>query len=126
MPHLNFNTFGAQKTEITLFRRQAFAHAYGGYKKYAWGHDEIRPVSKSAADDWGRLGATLIDSLDTALIMGFHDDFMEGVKFVEKLSFDSDWDASTFETTIRYLGGLLAAYELSGEKVRHKPHQNFF
>eukprot|EP01122_Echinamoeba_exundans_P013316 TRINITY_DN5796_c0_g1_i1.p1 TRINITY_DN5796_c0_g1~~TRINITY_DN5796_c0_g1_i1.p1 ORF type:complete len:561 (-),score=93.02 TRINITY_DN5796_c0_g1_i1:51-1733(-) len=97
--------------------RQAFAHAWGGYKKYAWGHDEVRPVSKTADDGWGGMGATLVDSLDTALIMGFTEEFKEAVEHVRGMTFDSNWDGSTFETTIRYLGGLLAAHELSGEKV---------
>lgn len=53
--------------------------------------------------------------------MGFDDEFAEGVEFVKNLSFDSNWDGSTFETTIRYLGGLLSAHELSGEKVLRSP-----
>jgi hypothetical protein len=28
-----------------------------------------------------------------------------------------DYGASTFETTIRHLGGLIAAYEQSGEEI---------
>jgi mannosyl-oligosaccharide alpha-1,2-mannosidase len=64
------------------------------------------------------MGATLVDSLDTALIMGFTEEFKEAVDHVKTMTFDSNWDGSTFETTIRYLGGLLAAHELSGEKVR--------
>lgn len=50
----------------------AFKHAWEGYKKYAWGHDHLKPVSKSY-NDWFGLGLTIIDSLSTAIIMGLND-----------------------------------------------------
>lgn len=49
--------------------REAFRHAWKGYKDFAWGHDELRPLSKSYSE-WFGLGLTLIDSLDTMWIMG--------------------------------------------------------
>ena len=50
----------------------AFMHAWNAYKKYAWGHDELRPVSKGW-QEWFGLGLTIVDSLDTAWIMGLKD-----------------------------------------------------
>lgn len=47
----------------------AFRHAWLGYRKFAWGHDELKPVSKSF-NEWFGLGLTLIDSLDTMWILG--------------------------------------------------------
>lgn len=35
----------------------------------------------------------------------------------ENLDFDKDYTCSVFETTIRIMGGLLSAYDLSGEAV---------
>ena len=49
--------------------REAFRHAWKGYKDFAWGHDELRPLSKSYSE-WFGLGLTLIDALDTMWIMG--------------------------------------------------------
>jgi len=49
--------------------RDAFRHAWKGYKDYAWGHDELKPISKSFGE-WFGLGLTLIDSLDTMWILG--------------------------------------------------------
>lgn len=49
--------------------RDAFRHAWKGYKDYAWGHDELKPISKSFGE-WFGLGLTLIDALDTMWIMG--------------------------------------------------------
>lgn len=48
--------------------RDAFRHAWKGYKEYAWGHDELRPLSKSYSE-WFGLGLTLIDALDTLWIL---------------------------------------------------------
>ena len=47
----------------------AFLHAWKGYKDYAWGHDHLKPISKTY-NDWFHLGLTIIDSLDTLYIMG--------------------------------------------------------
>lgn len=55
--------------------RDAFRHAWKGYKDSAWGHDELKPISKSFGE-WFGLGLTLIDSLDTMWIMGLK----EGIK----------------------------------------------
>ena len=49
--------------------QEAFLHSWKGYKDFAWGHDELRPLSKSY-NEWFGLGLTLIDSLDTMWIMG--------------------------------------------------------
>lgn len=49
--------------------RDAFRHAWKGYKDYAWGHDELKPISKSFSE-WFGLGLTLVDSLDTMWILG--------------------------------------------------------
>ncbi|KAL7932638.1 glycoside hydrolase family 47 protein [Trichoderma chlorosporum] len=99
--------------------RRAFKRSYDAYKKHAWMRDELTPVSGSAKDPFGGWAATLVDSLDTLWIMGFKDDFAEAASAVGTL----DWSvtdstaANMFETTIRHLGGLLSAYDLSGERV---------
>lgn len=49
--------------------REAFRHAWKGYKDFAWGHDELKPISKSYGE-WFGLGLTLIDALDTMWILG--------------------------------------------------------
>ncbi|KAJ3588746.1 hypothetical protein NHX12_009600, partial [Muraenolepis orangiensis] len=53
--------------------RQAFLHAWRGYKSYAWGHDELKPVSKSFGE-WFGLGLTLVDALDTMWILGLKEE----------------------------------------------------
>lgn len=60
-------------------------HAWMNYKKYAWGHNELRPVSKTSnGGPFGgaELGATIIDSLDTLYIMGLKEQYLEGREWV--------------------------------------------
>ncbi|XP_014087995.3 endoplasmic reticulum mannosyl-oligosaccharide 1,2-alpha-mannosidase [Bactrocera oleae] len=95
----------------------AFKHSWNGYKKYAWGHDNLKPLSQSS-HDWFGLGLTIVDSLDTMYIMGLEDEFTEGREWVSNfLTFDINRDVNLFEVTIRILGGLLSAYHLSGDKM---------
>nr|XP_058929332.1 endoplasmic reticulum mannosyl-oligosaccharide 1,2-alpha-mannosidase-like isoform X2 [Kogia breviceps] len=93
----------------------AFRHAWAGYRKFAWGHDELKPVSKSFSE-WFGLGLTLIDALDTMWILGLKKEFEEARRWVsQKLLFQKNVDVNLFESTIRILGGLLSAFHLSGD-----------
>ncbi|XP_077005072.1 endoplasmic reticulum mannosyl-oligosaccharide 1,2-alpha-mannosidase isoform X3 [Tamandua tetradactyla] len=63
-----------QKVPASPNKRQqavisAFLHAWKGYRKFAWGHDELKPLSRSF-NEWFGLGLTLIDALDTMWILG--------------------------------------------------------
>jgi mannosidase alpha-like ER degradation enhancer 2 len=94
-----------------------FLFSWHAYETYAWGHDELRPVSKTYRDWYGQsLCMTPVDALDTMLVMGLNDE-AERAKalIIEKLSFDKDLDVKVFEVTIRLLGGLLSAYEMTGD-----------
>ncbi|KZV67468.1 glycoside hydrolase family 47 protein [Peniophora sp. CONT] len=96
---------------------QAFQHAWSAYERDAMGMDEYHPISKggSLLTAAGGIGYTVVDSLDTMLIMGLKDEYARARDWVQnELSFDRDGEYSTFETTIRVLGGLLSAYHLSG------------
>eukprot|EP01083_Nonionella_stella_P289881 986443_1 len=96
--------------------KSAFLHAWHGYAKHALGHDEILPVSDVASDSWGGLGATLIDSLDTMMIMQLDEEFKVAREQLHQVKFDIDLKVSFFETTIRHLGGLIGAYEMTEDK----------
>lgn len=96
---------------------EAFKYAWEGYRKYAWGHDELRPVSQSHSE-WFGIGLTIVDSLDTMLLMNLPKEFQEARDWVvSSLSFEKNVDVNLFETTIRVLGGLLSAYHLSKDEV---------
>ncbi|XP_032564245.1 endoplasmic reticulum mannosyl-oligosaccharide 1,2-alpha-mannosidase isoform X2 [Chiroxiphia lanceolata] len=111
-----------QKEPVPINERQlavieAFRHAWRGYKDFAWGHDELKPLSKSYSE-WFGLGLTLIDALDTMWILGLKEEFEEARKWVANdLVFDKNVDVNLFESTIRILGGLLSTYHLSGDSL---------
>ncbi|KAK3205172.1 hypothetical protein Dsin_019218 [Dipteronia sinensis] len=97
--------------------KDAFIHAWSGYKKYAMGYDELMPLSQHGTDGLGGLGATIVDALDTAMIMGVDEAVSEAGSWIEKHLLDrilQKGQVNLFETTIRVLGGLLSAYHLSG------------
>lgn len=100
-------------------RRQAavkmtFERSWKAYKEHAWKQDELLPVSGGSKTTFGGWGATLVDSLDTLWIMGLEDEFYEAVQAVTEIDFaPGQGELNMFETTIRYLGGLLAAYDLT-------------
>lgn len=98
--------------------KDVFKRSWSGYKEFAWLHDEVMPVTGSNKDPFAGWGATLVDALDTLWIMGLKDEFEEAVKAVAKIDFTttSRVDIPLFETTIRYLGGFLAAYDMAGKK----------
>lgn len=100
-------------------------HAWNGYKKYAWGQNELKPISKRGhssgifgGSGGSQLGASLVDALDTLYIMGFKEEFNLGKDWiVNNLNLNINVEFSAFEVNIRFIGGLLSLYALSGEKV---------
>ncbi|XP_071544864.1 endoplasmic reticulum mannosyl-oligosaccharide 1,2-alpha-mannosidase isoform X1 [Panulirus ornatus] len=95
----------------------AMKHAWKGYKTYAWGHDHLKPISRTR-NDWLRLGLTLVDALDTLWIMDLKEEFNEAREWVAtQLHFNLNQDVNLFETTIRVLGGLLSTYHLTKEQI---------
>ncbi|RGP69847.1 mannosyl-oligosaccharide alpha-1,2-mannosidase [Fusarium longipes] len=96
--------------------KSEIVRAWSGYRKSAFMHDELTPASMKHRDTFCGWGATLVDSLDTLWIAGLKDEFDEAAKAVANIDFtytDRN-DIPVFETTIRYLGGLIGAYDVSG------------
>ncbi|KAL5989965.1 Mannosyl-oligosaccharide 1,2-alpha-mannosidase mns3 [Asimina triloba] len=97
--------------------KEAFNHAWSGYRKYAMGFDELMPLSQKGTDGLGGLGATIVDALDTAMIMGMDEVVSEAGNWIERHlaeRINEKGSVNLFETTIRVLGGLLSAFHLSG------------
>ena len=118
----DFGPESADAREVRLKRREAvkasFRRSWASYRKHAWTHDEIAPVTGTKKDRFGGWGATLVDGLDTLWIMGMKDEFSEAVAAAAKINFNKvpSEEINLFETNIRYLGGFLAAYDLSGDE----------
>jgi mannosidase alpha-like ER degradation enhancer 2 len=103
---------------MALQVRSEFLYAWNAYKQYAWGHDELKPLSQSYRD-WHdhTLLMTPVDALDTMILMGLKDEADKTREFIAKnLSFDQDIEVKNFEITIRVLGGLLSSYQLTGDE----------
>jgi hypothetical protein len=70
------NFFAQQRTSrVTLANevRKEFLHAWNGYKQYAWGHDDLKPLTKSYHDWYAEpLLMTPVDALDTMMLMGLN------------------------------------------------------
>lgn len=98
--------------------KEAFTRSWGGYKQHAWLQDELSPVSGKFRNPFCGWAATLVDSLDALWILGMKDEFEEAANAVKQIDFTTSIrnDIPLFETTIRYLGGLIAAYDLSDGK----------
>lgn len=98
--------------------RAAILDSWSAYKAKAWQHDELKPVS-GTPHDWHAqsLLMTPVDTLDTLLLIGAKSEAAEAQELiVETLSFDHDISVKNFEITIRILGGLLSAYEMTGDE----------
>src|SRR5512147_949344 len=84
--------------------KQEFSHAWDGYKKYAWGHDELVPLANTARD-W-EPGTTLlmtpVDALDTMILMGMADEAAKTREYIDAgLDVAPNASVQVFEITIR-------------------------
>ncbi len=105
--------------------RNLFYYGFNQYMKYGYPYDEVKPIScvphrrnrrdyreTTRNDVLGNFTLTLLDNLDTFVIMGDQQGFEEAVEKVRRLftKFDIDSTVQVFETNIRILGGLLSAH----------------
>ncbi|XP_033171886.1 mannosyl-oligosaccharide alpha-1,2-mannosidase IA isoform X1 [Drosophila mauritiana] len=110
--------------------KEMMEHAWHNYKLYAWGKNELRPLSQRphSASIFGSydLGATIVDGLDTLYIMGLEKEYREGRDWIErKFSLDNiSAELSVFETNIRFVGGMLTLYAFTGDPLYKEKAQH--
>jgi hypothetical protein len=106
------------RAELAGRVRAELLYSWKVYEQYAWGHDELKPLSKTTRDWYGEsLEMTPVDSLDTLLLLGLKQEADKAkALIVDKLSFDKDVSVKNFEVTIRLLGGLLSSYQMTGDE----------
>ncbi|KAJ4458900.1 putative Mannosyl-oligosaccharide 12-alpha-mannosidase MNS1 [Paratrimastix pyriformis] len=163
--HENFDPTGIWK-QRQLAVKDAMNFAWQGYRKYAWGADELKPDAYvSTFETTIRIVGGLLSAYDLSgdkifldkakwyyvswyyvswyymswyymswyyvswyYVSWYYVSVVDVVFYVMVYvmvyvvvcvspSFDKDAFVSTFETTIRIVGGLLSAYDLSGDKV---------
>lgn len=107
----------AQREKI----KEMMQFAWQNYRHYAMGKNELRPLTRDGYQGsifGGLSGATVIDSLDTLYLMELKEEFQEAKAWVENdFHLNVTGEASLFEVNIRYVGGLLSAFYLTGEEV---------
>ncbi len=106
------------KKEMCDKVKLAAQHAWHGYKQYAWGADDLQPLSKTPKN-WYKTSMlmTPVDAFDTFTLLGLTNEAKDAKDLIlSKLDFNIDNDVQVFEITIRLLAGLITAYELDGNK----------
>lgn len=97
---------------------KAFQSSWDAYKKYAWGSDEILPLSKVGINNWGGTSVSMIDALDTAILMNIQQVKIDAIQYMKSnWTFEKDHYMNVFEMSIRVLGGLISAYDLSYDNI---------
>jgi mannosidase alpha-like ER degradation enhancer 2 len=118
VPRTQARVTEAERASLAAQVRAEFSFAWASYKRVAWGHDELNPVSRTVHDWYPPtvLYMTPIDAVDTMTLMGLDDEAAATRRYLlDHLSFDHDTSVQVFEVTIRVLGGLLTAYQMSNE-----------
>jgi mannosidase alpha-like ER degradation enhancer 1/mannosidase alpha-like ER degradation enhancer 2 len=108
----------SEYSNLALEVKNEMLRSWNSYQEYAWGHDALKPLSKSY-DDWYSepLYISPIDAYSSLKLMGFDNEAKEIEEYViNELSWEKDIDAKIFEVNIRILGGLLAMYEQTENK----------
>ena len=106
------------KQEMCTKVKLAAQHAWKGYKDYAWGADDLKPLTKTSKTWYKKsMLMTPVDAFDTFTLLGLKTEAKEAKDLIlAKLDFNIDNEVQVFEITIRLLGGLITAYELDGDK----------
>ncbi len=104
-----------EAAHLALQVKNETRYAWESYKRYALGYDALKPLSKSGHNWYAQsLLMTPVDALDTLVLMGLKKEADEARELIAtKLSFDHDMEVQNFEITIRLLGGLLSAYQMT-------------
>lgn len=127
IPTIQYSKFPDESSDERVEReakldkiKKTFAFSWEGYRKNAWMQDELAPVTGNYKNPFCGWAATLVDSLDSLWMLGMKKEFEEAAEAVGKIDFTTSIrnDLPLFEVTIRYLGGLVAAYDVSEGKYR--------
>ncbi|THH05387.1 hypothetical protein EW145_g4830 [Phellinidium pouzarii] len=113
----NYNKWPKERRAEAV--KEAFVHAYSAYEEYAMPADELKPLRNTSIQNFNGWGVSMFDALDTLWFMDLKPEFERAISYISKAEFHrhQKYDVMFFETVIRYVGGLLAGYALSGREV---------
>jgi mannosyl-oligosaccharide alpha-1,2-mannosidase len=100
--------------------RAEFLHAWQGYRRFAWGFDEVKPVSGSGSNFFipaHSFGLSIIEAMDTLFVMELDDELEACVQWLRsRVDFDVDGNVQMFEAVIRMVAGFISGYYATGER----------
>ncbi|OKL62166.1 hypothetical protein UA08_02164 [Talaromyces atroroseus] len=103
----NSNTSRADAVK-NLYRR-----SWDQYAEYCFGSDQILTLTNTCADDIFGWGATIVDGIDTAILMNLTDIVEQQLAHIAATDYTTANSlVDGFDAIIRYLGGLLSAYDI--------------
>ncbi|GAA5964240.1 hypothetical protein JCM3765_002780 [Sporobolomyces pararoseus] len=128
-----------RKRELRELASETWRHAYNSYKRIAFPHDELLPLSCGVQghdrrnpdnvgvnDVMGDYALTLVDSLDTFAMLNDRAGFEQAVReTIEHVNFDVDSRVQVFEVTIRMMGGLLSGHLLALDSDSQLSNSNY-
>ncbi|TVY64346.1 putative mannosyl-oligosaccharide alpha-1,2-mannosidase [Lachnellula suecica] len=98
--------------------KEEYRYVWAEYAKYAFGQDDLLPISHAGTNDLFGWGATIVDGIDTAVVMGLTDIVTSQLAWIASVDFSSSaYIVDEFDAMIRYIGGLLSAYDLINSKL---------
>ena len=102
----------------------AYVRSWNAYDEYAFGHDQLLPLNRSFTDPWNGWGVTIVDAIDTAIVMNLTDIVTKQLSFIPTIDFTSSPKqlVEIFDINIRYVGGLLGAYDLLNSGLFPNPY----
>lgn len=134
-------SFMSKEEKLGLMEKakEMFYHAYTNYMEHAYPADELMPLSckgrwrtkennRGDMDDvLGNYSLTLIDTMDTLVVLGDLPEFDRAVsKVVTSVTFDRDVVVSVFEINIRVLGGLLSGHIFAQHFKENSNHLQWY
>ncbi|KAF9691060.1 hypothetical protein EKO04_011004 [Ascochyta lentis] len=99
---------------------ETFKLSWAGYYKYAFPNDELKPATNGFGNSRNGWGASAADALSTAIIMGEKEIVNQIISYIPTIDWSTtQTSVSLFETTIRYLGGMLSGYDFLSGPLAH-------
>ncbi|KAH7064109.1 glycoside hydrolase [Paraphoma chrysanthemicola] len=93
--------------------KDAMRYTFRRYRQNAWGYDDVLPVSGGSSSSRNGWGAFIVDSASTLVLMELWEELAHSIEHILGIDFDTAENlVDPFETTIRYLGGMLSIVDL--------------
>lgn len=112
------NTNSAVEQQRAAAVKDAFTFTWNGYFTTCEGQDELEPVTNTCTNPRNNWGASAVDALSTALVMESQDIVTDILNYIATIDYTTTaTEVSLFETTIRYIAGMLSGVCIFGVSI---------